>query len=376
MHTKMMDGAKLYRRSMTTATTTGFFLLACWFLPSSCIQGSEALSTTATTQPISNVTRYPEQHTVARSAADVAKALAEKVAREAMKNAYNDVFRNWTGIAHPDFHNGDAETCKIVLSFDVAKKKNAMGSVTKILSVTVNNARGQLTVKYLERPNVRNATNVRRASSWVRRKLALETADEVVSVTETIDVPQACIADNHSRYFVVTRRKNVIDTRVFAVVIELELHPGPYLVPRDISRIAELDRILKEHERETFTEGKWVTLPGCMMLIRVRETLKRAPRLTIDAYRGSVQFREDELKSLGSQALPQGCTWDGPSAVGVVTRHDRSADANLWDVLLFMADAPSHVQFEYTLPKEADVERNSDLSSGFASGPGEQDDNI
>ncbi|CBZ51745.1 conserved hypothetical protein [Neospora caninum Liverpool] len=313
-------------------------------------------------QTMSSVAHRREHQTATRGAAEAALALAEKVAKDAMAAAYNEAFRKWTGISHPDFHTTDVENCRIVLSFDVAKRKKAMGGVTEILSVVVDNAKQQLTVKYLERPSIRNATDVRRASSWLKRKLAVDSKEEVVPVSETIEVPSACMADEYSRYFVVKRSKKQGTQRVFAAIVELAFHPGSFVVPRDIAKRSQLDLILRQLQHKQITEGLWEMMPGCMMFIRVQSQLRGAPRVAINPSRGTVEFRGEEVKGVGSKALPKECTWDDPNSVSVMTRHNRTVGSDMWDVLLFMTNAPSETRKEYELPKAAEVERREELT--------------
>ncbi|PFH33385.1 hypothetical protein BESB_076020 [Besnoitia besnoiti] len=335
---------------------SGALALCCWLMLGY-QHGTDALSTGSHVQTLSSETESLRRQESDNKAAEEAGKLAAKVAASAVSAAYHHVFRRWAGISHPDFHYVDVETCKVVLSFGVSKLKKAMGGVTRIREVEVNNKKQQLTITYDERPSFSNATDLSRISSWVGRKLASAPQDEVVPVTEHIFLPSECVADDNSRYFVVMREKEENSERVTAVVVELEFNPGVFVVPRDLSKRAAVNQIMSRRQRSPIEEGVWELLPGCVLFIRLRADLRAAPRLAVNVPLEFVQFQDVNLKHFGNSPLPKECTWHLPSTVGAMTRQDKSQDPDQWDVLLFMTDEPSPVKEVYTIPKGGEVRR-------------------
>ncbi|PHJ22124.1 hypothetical protein CSUI_004030 [Cystoisospora suis] len=236
-----------------------------------------------------------------------------------------------------------------------------MGSVTQINRIKVNNREQKLTVTYQERPSFRNVTGLKRLNTWIDRKLAPEGSKwETVTRTEEIDLPEECIADHNSRYFVVTRKNSKQQTRVFAVVLELEFNPGSFIVPRDLKKAEWISEVLEARKgAPRFQE--WQEAEGCAMVIVLQADLKHTPRVEINTGIGTVQFRDSALKNIPKGHLPGTCKWNDPRQVSVAVRQDRGRNPHEWVVVLFMKQGPSGVEEEFVIPFDRAVDRPADL---------------
>lgn len=323
--------------------------------------GTEALHGQATAKVLGGAALESGRHLSSSLAAEAAAQLAKKAAESALQAVTTEFFRKWTGVKHPDFHSVDLETCKVVLSFYVAREHKAMGSVTRIDQIKVNNREQKLSVTYKERPSFRNVTGLKRLNTWIDRKLAPEGSEgETVTRTEEIGLPEECIADHSSRYFVVNRRNSRQQTRVFAVVLELEFNPGSFIVPRDLRKAEWIDRVLEARKGAPRSE-EWQEAEGCVMVVVLQADLRHTPRVEINTGIGTVQFRDPELKHIPKGHLPSACKWADPRQVSVAVRQDRGQDPDEWVVALFMKKALSGVQEEFVIPFDRAVDGPADL---------------
>ncbi|CDI87098.1 hypothetical protein, conserved [Eimeria praecox] len=231
----------------------------------------------------------------------------------------------------------EPKKCHVLVDFLKGMKLKAMGKVTRIEKVEVNNAKRTLTVEYLERPAV-HCSRGREFFKWMKYYATL--GRSLVRRVEKIPFPDSCMGGPYSRFQVAEENGSVL--RLF---VDLELNPGPLAVPRELMDGEQLDELLAQYEKDL----TWKLYEDCVMHITIEEEFLGSPIVTVDTARGRVGFQNPELRHHSSQ-LPKECDWREPWKLRIAYK---SVNDGPLELLLLMSAADPPIEETVTLEREA-----------------------
>lgn len=252
----------------------------------------------------------------------------------------------------------DATTCMVAVLLGLAKGGGDAQRVHAVDEVTANNALQQIKIVYRVKKGGRDSNFWEKHRARVRRAVGIYKYKQQV---QTIQLPQGCVADPESRYFMFSTGTEARRSRALvldSVVLSLGFSADPFRVPRTPTpKPVTAPAVL--------LPNTWIPAK-CTWFLRFHRSLSEPPLLKIDREKGLVVFQNEELHDMQMSFLDENqhdasarCEWSSPLLSKVHVVVDTKETPPEWKIQLDLAERTD------LLILERKIKANSSVNLGL-----------